>query len=459
MNNSPFPWHYYIREVRARIFFIILTALSVFIAHKLYPTEPFAKIIIIIISLILLSFIVGYLRVLPFRKILNRIDNIQIKLPHDKKLDLIYQKDEWTLIQEILSYTENHLVNQNEEIKKQGMESDTLVESIPSGLVIVDKYQSCKKYNSIFKEQFITSENDQQISEIKLWKIFDEQELLSSFSAVVQSRDQVKLNGFHLRSENKYFDIAINPLFDSKMNLTGALGIFHDVTISKLTEKMRVDFVANVSHEIRTPLTSIMGYTQLLEASNQTFSDDQKSINQKILSNSERLKDLFDNLLKLSVIESQNQIQKENFSANGIFKQITNSLKGKYLNKNIDINLIEKDIDLFGDFKLLEQVFTNLFDNAIKYGDKDVIIDISTGEKDNITNIIIKDNGPGISEVDQKRIFERFYRVQGSNLDIIDGTGLGLSIVKHIINKHNGTISVESELGEGSTFTIHIPQL
>ena len=461
MNNSPFPWHYYIKEVRARIFFIILTALSVFLAHKLYPAEPFPKIIIIIIILIIFNFILGLIRVLPFRKVLSRIDNIQIKLPHDKKLDLIYQKDEWALIQEILTFTEDHLMNQKDEIKKQGMESDTLIESIPSGLVIVDKFQNCKKYNLLFKQQFVINGKDEEqlLSQIKLWKIFDEQELLSSFNEVVQSCNQVKLNGFHMRSSNQYFDIAINPLFDSKMNLTGALGIFHNVTTSKLTEKMRVDFVANVSHEIRTPLTSIIGYTQLLEASNQSLSEDHKSINKKILSNSERLKDLFDNLLKLSVIESQSEIVKGYFSIVSLINQITSSLKGKYLNKNIHINFINDDIELYGDYKLLGQVFTNLFDNAIKYGNQDINISISSIQQNQHSKIIINDNGPGISEIDLKRIFERFYRVKGASTEIIEGTGLGLSIVKHIINKHNGNIEVESQLDQGSTFTIHIPRL
>ena len=100
-----------------------------------------------------------------------------------------------------------------------------------------------------------------------------------------------------------------------------------------------------------------------------------------------------------------------------------------------------------------------LFDNAIKYGNQDINISISSIQQNQHSKIIINDNGPGISEIDLKRIFERFYRVKGASTEIIEGTGLGLSIVKHIINKHNGNIEVESQLDQGSTFTIHIPRL
>ena len=106
----------------------------------------------------------------------------------------------------------------------------------------------------------------------------------------------------------------------------------------------------------------------------------------------------------------------------------------------------------------MEHVFTNLLDNSIKYNDKEIAtIAINSRALDQSQEIVIKDNGPGIKGKELQRIFERFYRVQGQTTQAIEGTGLGLSIVKHIINKHQGEISVESEVNNGTTFTIKLP--
>jgi two-component system phosphate regulon sensor histidine kinase PhoR len=220
---------------------------------------------------------------------------------------------------------------------------------------------------------------------------------------------------------------------------------------------MRVDFVANVSHEIRTPLTSIKGYAQLLEAHNEKVPQELQPILQKITGNTERLKDLFENLLRLSKIESQYQIEKQEFDLKEMISKINSQIKGKYLKRSFQIDFMG-DQYIYGDPKLLEHAFINLIDNAIKYSDKDLTkIQIVHTKSLDQHLISIKDNGIGLNPEDIQRIFERFYRVQGKTYKAIEGTGLGLSIVKHIVNRHHGEIEVKSEEHVGSEFIIQIP--
>lgn len=459
MNNSSstFPWHYYVRTVRSRIFLIILTVSLCFVGAKLSPNDLFKNSFIIILAVTLVTVIVAIFRIQPFMRLLSRIDKIQVKLPHDKKLNLIYQKNEWKIINEVLSLTEDYINQQEQTLKNQSIESNILIDSIPNEIIIVDKYQNCIKYNKQFKDKFISDKETSVINDEKLWKIFDDQQVLTAFSQTIQKDKEVRISGIELNSN--YYDIAITPIRNADGEVIEALGIFHNVTNLKLTEQMRVDFVANVSHEIRTPLTSIKGYSQLLAAQQQqqNLPSGSEAIIDKIVSNTERLKDLFDNLLKLSVIESQYEVTKEEIDLDQFISKIEAGLKGKYLNKTFKIN---KDIQIhhiFGDVKLLEQVISNLIDNAIKYTQVSPQINIKVTSHESSTTLEISDNGPGISENELNRIFERFYRVQGKTQEAIEGTGLGLSIVKHIINKHNGEIKVDSIVGSGTTFTITLP--
>lgn len=454
-HSSTFPWHYYIKTVRSRVILIVLTAVLCFMASQIYSQDLIKIIFIIVLSVTAITFVAAVVRIRPFMKLLNRIDKIQVKLPHNKKLDLIYQKDEWRIISEVLSLTEDYIDQQEKHLISQSIESNTLLDSIPNEIVIIDTFQNLKKYNNQFKEKFIKDLPTSIISDEKLWRIFENQDILTAFSQVIQNDQCIKLPATLIN--NEYFDITVTPIRDANNKVIEALGIFHNVTNMKLTEKMRVDFVANVSHEIRTPLTSIKGYSQLLAAQTQDLPKNSDLVIEKIVSNTERLKDLFDNLLKLSVIESQYDLTKSEIDLDLFIKKVEAGLKGKYLNKSFELNKEFKVHTVKGDSKLLEQVLTNLIDNAIKYAVDSPKITLTARAEIDATIVEIRDNGPGINENELNRIFERFYRVQGQSSETIEGTGLGLSIVKHIIDKHGGEIKVDSIVGSGTTFTITLP--
>jgi two-component system phosphate regulon sensor histidine kinase PhoR len=459
MSNSkpPFPWHHYIKTVRTEVIFILLTASSLVALFHFNQQSFYPTLAILIFVLILLAFIIGYISINPFRHLLQKIEDIQVQLPHDKKLDLIYRKDDWVLLEEMLKLTQSYINDQKEDIENQLKKSSTIIEYIPDGVVIVDRFLNIKEYNSSFKSKFIR-DNIQGVEKEKLWKVFEEKsELAQKFIQAAKAGESFNQRSYYLKEQKEYFNISITPIYDSNDNVTAALGIFHNTTQEKLNEKMRVDFVANVSHEIRTPLTSIKGYAQLLEAHNEKVPQELQPILQKITGNTERLKDLFENLLRLSKIESQYQIEKQEFDLKEMISKINSQIKGKYLKRSFQIDFMG-DQYIYGDPKLLEHAFINLIDNAIKYSDKDLTkIQIVHTKSLDQHLISIKDNGIGLNPEDIQRIFERFYRVQGKTYKAIEGTGLGLSIVKHIVNRHHGEIEVKSEEHVGSEFIIQIP--
>lgn len=454
MNN--FPWYYFLRTIRARIILVILASTLTYIICVNYTEYIFSKVLIVMAVLSTFSIVQGVLKILPLGKTLAKIDQIQIDLPHDKKLGLIYQKNEWVLIQEMLGLTEKYILEQKEKIKTQKIQSNTIIESIPQPIIWVDYYFNSLQYNKSFKQSFVQGEDTKVLYDEKLWKIFEQKEILDLFEKSKQTDTVHHLKGILIKGN--YYDIAVTPIISTDKEHTGLLGIFHNVSEAKLTEKMRVDFVANVSHEIRTPLTSIKGFSQLLLAKKEDTPPELHTSLERIVTNSEKLEDLFTNLLKLSVIEAQYEIRPEEFELKPLISSISANLKGKY--KNHNINLAQKvSGKIFADKKLFEHAVTNLLDNSIKYAEKESVeIKIEFNNHEMHSELSIKDNGPGIGSSDIDRIFERFYRVKGeAKLPKADGSGLGLSIVKHIINKHRGKIKVKSEVGKGTEFTIFLP--
>jgi two-component system phosphate regulon sensor histidine kinase PhoR len=219
---------------------------------------------------------------------------------------------------------------------------------------------------------------------------------------------------------------------------------------------MRVDFVANVSNEIRTPLTSIKGYTQLLESQKAKIDPELHLFMDKIISNTERMISLFNDLLNLSVIESKDIMKVEELELKELIQTVASNIKTNYPAKKIDINFDIQLQKLSADNRLIEQVISNLIDNACKYSGEKLTVTIATYAKGSQGYISVGDDGPGISKEHIQRIFERFYRVDSSR-EASRGTGLGLSIVKHIIAKHGGKIWAESEGEKGTKFIIELP--
>lgn len=218
------------------------------------------------------------------------------------------------------------------------------------------------------------------------------------------------------------------------------------------TETLRNDFVSNVSHEFKTPLAAVEGYCMLLQESDLEESERQKYITH-ILDNVERLTGLTHNTLALSRLDYQEiVIEKEYYDVGEQIRRILLSYENLWQEKNLEIELEIDDIKFCGNKALMAQVWSNLIDNAIKFSNQNGILRIECHKVLDEVSVVIQDNGIGMSVETMKHAFDRFY--QGDESHKTKGNGLGLALVKKIISICEGIISVESKLGEGTSFYI-----
>lgn len=220
-------------------------------------------------------------------------------------------------------------------------------------------------------------------------------------------------------------------------------------------ETLRNDFVVNVSHEFKTPIASIEGYATLLQNRSLTPEKHEHYI-EKILDNSRRLTNLSSSILMLSKLENQETVMhKREYRLDEQIRKSILMLESKWTEKDIEFDMDLPRQMYYGSEQLLEQVWSNIIDNAIKHSPSKGIIHVCIEESETQLSVTISDQGDGMSEETQKHIFEKFY--QGDSSRKADGNGLGLALVKRIVDLCKGSITVKSELNKGAAFTIELP--
>ncbi|MFH1194164.1 MAG: ATP-binding protein [bacterium] len=222
----------------------------------------------------------------------------------------------------------------------------------------------------------------------------------------------------------------------------------------------KTDFVSNVSHELRTPLALITMFSETLEM-NRVRTEEKKQEYYKIISQeANRLSRIVNSILSFSKIEAGRRIfNLERIELNSAIESILTNYEFHFTNKGFKWSFENDGENIFisADKEAVSEAFINLLDNAIKYSDDNKEIRITTGRENTNAYISVRDYGIGISEENQKKIFEKFYRETTGFVHNTKGTGLGLTIVKHIMDAHKGRINLESKKGEGSTFTLNFP--
>ena len=221
-------------------------------------------------------------------------------------------------------------------------------------------------------------------------------------------------------------------------------------------ETLRSDFVADVSHEFKTPISAIEGYAMLLQEPEISKEKHDRYV-EKILDNSRRLSNLSSSVLMLSKLENQETVmhQKE-YRLDEQIRQSVLLLEPKWSKKNIDFDIHLPRCVFYGNEQLIEQVWNNILDNAVKHSPVGGIIQIRLEDNDQTVTISIADQGEGMSEEVQKHIFDKFYQADHSRTS--EGNGLGLALVKRIVELCNGNVSVCSTPSEGSTFYVELPR-
>lgn len=252
--------------------------------------------------------------------------------------------------------------------------------------------------------------------------------------------------------------------FGVKLDIKGSgeLGTLADsfeemVTVLQKLEQMRRDFVSNVSHEVQSPLTSISGYAMALRQENIPHDDRVRYLN-IIIDEAERMSKMSDSLLKLSSLESQSHpLHMVTVGIDEQIRRVIVAIQPQWAQRNIQFDLHLEPITLVGDYDLLNQVWSNLINNSIKFSEDHSTITISMKQTRTQAIVTVSDTGIGISKEDQVHIFERFFKADRSHSRKYVGSGMGLAIVKQIVSLHHGDISVQSEVGKGTTFIVALP--
>ncbi len=258
--------------------------------------------------------------------------------------------------------------------------------------------------------------------------------------------------------DKRKFDIHVAPIELGPGQC--AIAFFYETTQIDRLETVRQEFLSNISHELRTPLTSILAFVETLEDG--AINDEENNLRflGVIRRNAERMHSLIADILELSMIESGSvSIDVRPVDLHAAVEDVFNSLRSKTDERPVRLeNLVPRDANVTADIVRLEQMLTNLIDNAIKFNRAGgaVRVELSAGGEHDV--ITISDDGEGIPPEHLERIFERFYRTDRARSREIGGTGLGLAIVKHLARLHGGEVSVRSSVGTGTAFSIDLPR-
>ena len=251
------------------------------------------------------------------------------------------------------------------------------------------------------------------------------------------------------------------PLRDGENKIIGALIVLNDISRLRAVETIRRDFVANVSHELKTPITSIKGFLETLRDGALHDPENAQRFLNIVIKHADRLSLIIEDLLSLSRIErdaEKGEIRLEQGSLNEVFEAVEKTCREKAQLKNIKLEYaIDQGLVAEINPTLLEQAIVNLIDNAVKYSESESAVQVEAHATADEIVIKVRDHGSGIPRDHLTRIFERFYRVDKARSRKVGGTGLGLAIVRHIVLAHRGRVNVESSVGRGSTFSIHLP--
>ena len=330
-----------------------------------------------------------------------------------------------------------------------------ILEAMRESVLIVNTELRIIASNSAAYNAF--ARNNGELENRRLSEVIRDLDLHKAFLNTLKTDTESDVKLEILGTERRKYNVHIAPI--ALGETSGAIGFFYDTTKVEHLENVRQEFLSNISHELRTPLTSIIAFVETLEDGAIDDSKNNTRFLGVIRKNAERMHRLIDDISELSLIESGRvRVEIKLKHPSPLVEEIFTNLSVKAIERNIElINEVSEDVTVFADAVRLEQMLTNLIDNAIKFNREGGSVTVSHTRKETSDLIAIADAGEGISGDHLQRIFERFYRTDRARSREIGGTGLGLAIVKHLARLHGGEVSVVSTLGKGTTFTIELP--
>lgn len=366
------------------------------------------------------------------------------------------QPGEWYELERALNLLGTDLRHKTVRLSREKTELRAIMSAVSEAVLAVGLDKRVLFFNPQFAYLFDLSASQ---SESRISEILRVPEVLEAYERALKGGDPARSEVQIVVSQERlprHFHLSVAPLTKKhNQEVYGAVGIFHDITEMKQAERIRIEFVGNVSHELRTPLTTINGYLQTLSADfKKGRLQDAEEFLSIVSQNVSRLKSLVEDLLDLSALESGKELQIEWVNV----QELTEAVLKQVNVRSHAIRLSFGFTEMWADAKRLEQVLRNLLENAVRYVPEGRNIEVSWQRlSTDKLGLRVKDDGPGIANEHQSRLFERFYRVDEGRSRAAGGTGIGLSLVKHIVQRHGGQVYVKSKLGLGSEFICEFP--
>lgn len=341
---------------------------------------------------------------------------------------------------------------------------EAVLMSIANGVVVCDNNDNVVLINNHAHK--LLELDDEQILNIKIQDYVDTEGNFCFKDKIEEFKDtplevmENKPLEFNIQVDKRVIKSIISPMFTRNKDYVGYIIVLIDMTKEAEMDAMRSTFISNVSHELRTPVTVLRSYIDTLYNYGNEFDyDTQKefigTINQEII----RLQGMVNDILDFSRMEANAQMEKSLNSVYEVVDTCVSQVQALTKERNLKITVTKDDgiPEFLFNYDGIERALTNLLSNAIKYSPDNGEIKVNLTKTDNNAEITVTDQGCGIAPEFQKKIFDRFYRVE-NNIHTVKGTGLGLHLVKQTIEKyHNGKVFVNSAVGQGSTFGIILP--
>ena len=333
----------------------------------------------------------------------------------------------------------------------------TILASMAEGVMVVDAQHVLRLVNPSFIRLFEPKGDPLGQTVLQFLREPELEEMISA--ALATGEPQTREVGMNGGRPARHFAVHSVPMRD-QAGTPGVVTIFRDITRLKQLEDVRREFVANVSHELRTPLSIFHGFLENLRDAPAMSRPDQAEIFAIMDKHSQRLNALLEDLLTLARLESrQETLRPEEIVVAELLRGVSADWESKIAKKNLTLALdVAADLPpLFADPLRLEQVLSNLLENAVKYTEPGGRIHLRASCTGGQIELRVEDTGLGIPPADLPHIFERFYRADKARTREQGGTGLGLSIVKHIAQTHGGSVTAESKYGVGTTIIVRLP--
>jgi two-component system phosphate regulon sensor histidine kinase PhoR len=386
--------------------------------------------------------------------LLRKLEDYAASLPGDDIQLPNNPPSEIAMLSSALRRASEHIRSVIEQSKLEVARREAVLAGMAEGVLAVNENLQVTFCNRAFAEAFGTR---WPLPESRpLYAVVREPALHEVLSTVLSSSSESKCRLHLPAAGGRWFEVSALPL--GAPPHVGAIVVLHDITETQRQEQVRKEFVANVSHELRTPLASIRGYAETLLDGGLEDREHNRKFVEVIQSHAIRLNNIASDLLILSELDARAMTQLAPVSVQGVIDAAIHAVEIPAAMQEILVETSICDgVMVLGDRKKLEQVMVNLLENSIKFNRPRGRVRVECVQQTEMVEVSVVDTGIGIPSEDLKRIFERFYRVDRGRSREAGGTGLGLSIVKEAIEQMGGVVFAESQLGQGSRFSIRLP--